>query len=89
MLVAITLIMVAMVTLAALEIWLSWQLGERDDRRHSEWQRPQPSEARSRLEGACPEQPESSPVKRAPSPRRRLRVKTRHHVRGRGSPSQP
>jgi hypothetical protein len=66
MLLTITLILVAMVLLAALEIWLFWQLGERDDRRRIRKRRePRSSERWTGRRHVRSQRRSSSPLKHA------------------------
>lgn len=61
----ITLILVAMIALAALELWFFWWLGERDDARRSRGRlRPRISEARAYRGSFTPERT-SRPTKHA------------------------
>jgi hypothetical protein len=78
MLLTTIFILVVTIALAALEIWLFWQSGERDDRRRiRERHGVDSSIARTGLKDSCPTHPSSPPVKRPMSPQRRIPVETR------------
>jgi hypothetical protein len=62
----ITLILVAMIVLVALEGWFFWRLGERDDARRSRARRrARFSEGASRRSGTAAPQRTSPPARRA------------------------
>lgn len=72
MLLIITLIGLAMIVLAAAEIWLFWSLGERDDRRRRrEHPNAQGPNAGTRRAGIC------SPRKRLSTSGRRTSLRSR------------
>lgn len=82
MLLVIILILLAMIGLAAFEIWLLWYLGARDDRRHGDDPRPR----RERPDGAGTE---CRTLTRACSPAEEAAVRFRRSRRLRGGGAVP